>query len=395
VNKAAYIKLVKELKQEILVSRFQAAKLVNKELLLLYYRVGKIISSKVSKQSWGSKVVDTISSELQNNLPGLRGFSSTNLKYMRQFYETYSFLEFGQLPTDQLQNKPERQISQLPTDQFNPSKIKASAQPKSKKQPVIYPGFLNDFLSISFTHHCKIIAKTKSWEEKCFYINQSFQGNWTVVTLDYNLDSRFFYKRGKIQSNFNAQLPKVIREKAIQVFRDEYLLDFINIQNPDEVDERIVEESIVNNIKKFLMTMGKEFAFMGNQYRLNVGDEVFFIDLLFYHRSLRCLVAIELKAGKFKPEYGGKMAFYLNVLNKQVKLPEENPSIGIILCKEKNNTVVEYSFTDSKKPIGVGTYKLADELPGKFKKYLPPTEDLINIINEPTINYTNHAKPRD
>lgn len=395
MNKSGYIKLIKELKQEILTSRFQAAKLVNKELLLLYYRVGKIISAKVSKQSWGSKVVDTISEELQNNLPGLRGFSSTNLKYMRQFYEMYSFLEIGQLPTDQLKKTSKKLIGQLATDQLHHSKIKASSASSIKNKQELYPPFLNDFLSLSFTHHCKIISKTKTWEEKYFYINQSVQSNWTVNTLDYNLESRYYFKKGKIQNNFNAHLPKVIREKAIQVFRDEYLLDFINIQNPDEIDERVVEQGIVNNIKQFLLTMGKEFAFMGNQYRLTVDGEEFFVDLLFYHRNLRCLVAIDLKAGKFKPEYGGKMAFYLNVLNKQVKLPEENPSIGIILCKEKNNTIVEYSFTDSKKPIGVGTYKLADELPKKLKKYLPPAEDLINIINEPEINYKNYAKSRN
>lgn len=395
MNKSTYIKLVQELKQEILTSRFQAASLVNKELLLLYFRVGKIISSKIAKESWGSKVVEKLSAELQKNLPALRGFSPTNLKYMKQFYETYSFLEIGQLPTDQLKKASKTLISQLPTDQIIPSKIKPSRHLKREKSVKIYPSFLNDFLSISFTHHYKIITKTKSWEEKLFYINQAAQNNWTVITLDHNLESRYYFKKGKIQNNFDSQLPKIIRDKAIQVFRDEYLLDFINVQDPNEIDERMVEAGIVNNIKQFLLSMGREFAFMGNQYRLNVGNEEFFVDLLFYHRSLRCLVAIDLKAGKYKPEYGGKMAFYLNVINKQIKLPEENPSIGIILCKEKNNTIVEYSFTDAKKPIGVGTYKLADELPKKLKKYLPPAEDLINIINEPQLNYINHAKSRN
>lgn len=387
MNKRIYIKLIKELKTEILGSRVQAARLVNKECLTLYFKIGKIISFKIREENWGSKILDNISRDLQNNLPGLRGFSPTNLKYMRQFYETYAFLEIGQLATDQFKKSSKKLIGQSLTDQFNPRHIRVSKPPSSKKHPALYTGFINDFFSISFTHHYRIIAGTKTYEDRLFYIRESASNNWTVSTLMHNLEVQFHKRKGKIQSNFSTQLPPEISEKAIQAFKDEYLLDFINIKDHNNIDERVVEEAIVNNIKQFLLSLGPEFAFMGNQYRLIIGGEEFFVDLLFFHRGLKCLIAIDLKANKFRPEYGGKMAFYLEGLNKHIKLAGENPSIGIILCKEKNSTIVEYSFVDNKKPIGVGTYRVSNKLPQKLKKYLPPSEDLINIVNEPLETY--------
>jgi len=377
-KKASYTALIRKVKEEILSSRYVAAKLVNKESLVLYFKVGKLIHLRIEKELWGTKVIETISRDLQKNLQGLSGFSTTNLKYMKQFYETYSFLEISQSPTDQI-NLSKKLISQSSTDQIKPSKIGASRK--------ISPDFIRYFFSISFTHHYKIISKTKSWEEMSFYLEQSSKNSWTVETLTHNLESELFKKKGKNSNNFKTRLPKELQEKAIQAFRDEYLLDFINIQNPNEINERVVEHEIINNLKQFLLTLGKEFAFMGNQFRLLVEEDEAFVDLLFFHRSLRCLIAIDLKAGKFKPEYAGKMNFYLNALNKQVKLSDENPSIGIILCKEKNNTIVEYSLADINKPIGVSTYKLTSKLPQKLKKYLPKPDDLMNIINEPTQKY--------
>ncbi len=383
-KKAAYASFIKQVKEEILLSRYTAAKLVNKELLLLYFKVGKLIHLRVEKELWGTKVIETISNDLQKNLPGLRGFSTTNLKYMKQFYEMYSFLEISQSPTDELKRSSKKLISQSSTDQIKPSKTGASRK--------YTPGFLTDFFSISFTHHYKIISKTKRWEELSFYLQESAKNNWTVNTLVHNLESNLFKKKGKSSNNFRSQLPPALQEKAIQAFRDEYLLDFINIQDPNEVDERLVEQGIINNLKQFLLTLGREFAFMGNQFRIVIKNDEVFVDLLFFHRSLKCLVAIDLKAGKFKPEYAGKMNFYLNALNSQIKLPEENPSIGIILCKEKNNTIVEYSLADIAKPIGVSTYRLTSKLPKKFKKYLPDTDDLINLLNEPVEKYMRNEK---
>jgi predicted nuclease of restriction endonuclease-like (RecB) superfamily len=381
IKKSIYISFIKQVKEEILSSRYTAAKLVNKELLLLYFKVGKLISERIEKEKWGSKVIETISTDLQKNLQGLRGFSATNLKYMKRFYEMYSFLPISQLPTDQFKKGQKNAISQLTTDQF-----KHSVGGHSVK---IDSNFLTSFFLISFSHHYKIISQTSSWEELSYYVIQTAENRWTVSALEYCLETKWFKKKGKMINNFKRSLPAVLHEKAVLAFKDEYLLDFINIQDPNEIDERVIENAIVNNIKQFLLTLGKEFAFMGNQYRLLVEDEELFVDLLFYHRALRCLVAIDLKAGKFKAEYAGKMNLYLSALNKSVKLTDENPSIGIILCKEKNNTIVEYSFTDINKPIGVGTYKHSTKLPNKMKKYLPKPEDFISVLNEPNIFYSS------
>lgn len=382
-----YIKFINELKQEILSSRLQAAKLVNKELLMLYYKVGKRISNKINEDGWGAKVIASISLDLQKKLPGLRGFSSTNLKYMKQFYEMYSFLDQNTAPNAALKKGEKRQIGQSVTDQFVTSVYGLSAETFLKKYDILLNDFLDLFFKVSFTHHCKIISSTQKFDELLFYVKSAAEQSWSVATLDYHLESKSYKKQGKLSSNFKKSLPKNIRDNAIQAFRDEYLLDFINIQDPNEIDERVIEHSIVSNIKDFLLSLGQEFTFMGNQYRIIVDDEEFFIDLLFYHRGLRCLIAFDLKSGKFKPEYTGKMSFYLNALNEQVKLPSENPSIGIILCKEKKNTIVEYSFADIKKPIGVGTYTFSKKIPSKLKKYLPSTDKLINIVSEAATEY--------
>ncbi len=387
MDNAFYIKFINELKQEILTSRLHAAKLVNKELLLLYYKVGKRISIKINEEGWGAKVIANISLDLQKKLPGLRGFSSTNLKYMKQFYEMYSFLDHNPTSGAPLKNSKKQQIGQSVTDQFVTSVYGLSAETFLKKFNVSLEDFLATFFRVSFTHHCKIISATQKFDELLFYIKNAAEQAWSVATLDYHLESKSFKKQGKLASNFKSSIPKKIRDNAIQAFRDEYLLDFINIQNPNEIDERVIEHSIVTNIKNFLLSLGREYTFMGNQYRIVVDNEEFFIDLLFFHRGLRCLIAFDLKSGKFKPEYTGKMSFYLNALNAQIKLPNENPSIGIILCKEKNNTVVEYSFADTTKPIGVATYTFTKKIPQKMKKYLPPTDKLINIVSEATVEY--------
>jgi predicted nuclease of restriction endonuclease-like (RecB) superfamily len=383
LKKNNYIKLIKTLKEEILSSRYNAAKLVNRELLFLYFKVGKIISETTEQKGYGAKVIDSISKDLQANLPGLRGFSSTNLKYMKLFYEKYSNFQIRQSLTDEFKNSSKKAIRQSLTDESFSLIIRDTEASSPKKTSALTATFFEKFTSISFTHHCKIISAAKSWDEQLFYIIQSAINNWSVRALEYHLETNYYKKKGKLQNNFKNHLPKQIQEKAIQAFKDEYLLDFINIQDPNEIDERVVEQSIVNNIKQFLLSLGREFAFMGNQFKITVDGEEFFIDLLFYHRTLKALVAFELKSGKFKPEYEGKMSFYLQALNKEIKLDDENPSIGIILCKEKNKTIVEYSISNSKSPIGISTYKITNKLPAKFKKHLPEAQQLVSIVNEP------------
>jgi predicted nuclease of restriction endonuclease-like (RecB) superfamily len=234
------------------------------------------------------------------------------------------------------------------------------------------------FFSISFSHHIVVLNKCKSFEEKMFYISQAATQSWSVSTLEHYIDSNLFFQQGKLPNNFDKTLPEKLKSPALMVFQDEYLMDFMT---PGEMeDERVLEEKVVRDIKQFIMKMGQGFSFIGNQYRLELAGEEFFIDLLFFNRHLHCLVAFELKRGKFKPEYAGQLNFYLNVLDEKVKLAEENPSIGIILCKEKNNTVVEFAVKTIDKAMGVATYRTSKEVPKEMKGILPDPGELVKLL---------------
>ncbi|MDZ4148338.1 MAG: DUF1016 domain-containing protein [Flavobacteriaceae bacterium] len=241
--------------------------------------------------------------------------------------------------------------------------------------------FIDVFFSVSFSHHYIIASKTKKIDEAWFYISKVASEFWNFRHLESQLKNKHFQKKGMLPNNFNNTLPAKHFEKALKTFKDEYLLDFINIEDGDEENERVLEHKIVLNIKKFILSIGNDFAFMGNQYRMIVVEQEYFIDLLFYNRKLQCLVAIELKTGKFKPEYLGKMNFYLSALDDLIKQPHENSSIGIILCKEKNNKIVEYSFRDFNKAMGVATYKTSEKLPNAFKNALPDAETLKKLLD--------------
>ncbi len=298
-----YSQFVQQVKQQILESRYQAAKLVNRELLLLYYNIGKMLYQKIKQAKWGDKVLQNISADLQKELPGLKGFSQRNLKKMRQFYEEYRQLPIGPLTTAQLETTSKRQtvsVDAVVTQQIQ----------KKEKEPLttaqIEPEVIKTFFSISFTHHVLLIA-IKNTTERFFYMQQAAAYHWTVNLLQYHIESDLYHQKGKLPNNFTTTLPQKLAAHALDAFKDEYLLDFINI-NPEE-DERVLEQEIVNNIKHFILSLGTGFSFIGNQHRLVVDEEEFFTDLLFFNRNLQCLVAIELKKGKFKPEYAGKLNF--------------------------------------------------------------------------------------
>lgn len=377
MKELAYISAVKEIKGAILQSRYIAASLVNKEMLSLYFHIGKYVSFHTRRKNWGSGAIDIISNELQQELPGLRGFSSTNIKNMRIFYEEWSFLsdlvfdenDFKILSINQLENR------QLLTAEIEVSNRQLlTAEIKNK--------LLISFFKIGFTQHREIIRFSDNLEARLFYIEQCATLFWNAETLKHNLKNKTFERIGKMSTNFNETIQEsTFRNKALLSFKDEMLLDFVNIEDADdEFDERVLEKAIIQNIKKFIMALGTDFSFIGNQYRLIVEEEEFFIDLLFFNRKIQSLVAIELKKGKFKAEYAGKMNLYLSVLDEYVKQEHENPSIGIILCKEKNNKIVEFAFRDTSKPMGVVTYKTSDELPEKYKNILPDIERLKELM---------------
>ena len=368
-----YLNAVKAIKQAILESRYRAARHVNKEVLALNYGIGRFISINSRSAKWGSNAIAVISNLLRQELPGVKGYSEASIKMMRTFYEEWSCLfENRQLPIDDLGNQllvsgitDKIEIRQLVTDELSASDLAS-------------------FLNVGFTNHYVILTKTKSKEERLFYIRRCATEFWKVETTKYYLSENLFKKEGTIQqTNFNKTIDNVaFKQRALQSFKDEYLLDFVNIEDPELVDERVIEQRIIQNVKNFIMAFGPDFTFMGNQYRLEVAGQEFVVDLLFFSRRLRSLVAFELKRGEFKPEYTGKMNFYLAALDKYVKLPDENPSIGIILCKTKNDEIVELSFSDTSKPMGVATYRTSQELPPEIRQALPDMEDLKKLITE-------------
>ena len=363
-----YIKAVKDIKQAILESRYRAARHVNKEVLALYYWVGSYVSVHSRVGAWNTNAIGVISKMLQQELPGLTGFSETNIKNMRIFYEAWSPVLNRQPLAADLDK--ELDISMLLNRQLTTADLGETD--------------FEYFLMVGFTHHREIIRNTKTIEERLFYIRKCATEFWSKETLKYHLKENLYSKEGTIQqTNFNKTIDNAaFKQRALQSFKDEYVLDFVNIEDPELVDERVIEQRIIQNVKNFIMAFGSDFTFMGNQYRIEVSGQEFIIDLLFFSRRLRSLVAFELKRGEFKPEYTGKMNFYLAALDKYVKLPDENPSIGIILCKTKNDEIVELSFSDTSKPMGVATYRTSQELPLEIRQALPDMEDLKKLMIE-------------
>lgn len=325
---------VKDIKQKILSSQYEALKKVNRELIDLYWDIGKDIVSKQEAYGWGKSVVKNLSQELQKEFVGMRGFSVQNLWNMRQFY-----LEYYQ---------------------------------DTKLQPMVG--------EISWTKNVIIFQKTKDILAREFYIKSVIKFGWTKDLLINHLDSNSYKKFLLNQTNFNKTLPEKYKYQAKFAVKDEYNFEFLELS--DNYNEYELEIGLINKIREFLSVMGADFTFIGNQYKLEIEGEEYFIDLLLYHRRLRALIAIELKIGKFKPEFAGKMSFYLSILNDTVKLPEENPSIGIIICNDKKRITVEYALKDTNQPIGVATYKLSKELPNNLKEYLPTASEIENSLIE-------------
>jgi predicted nuclease of restriction endonuclease-like (RecB) superfamily len=322
-----------EIKQKVHQAQYEALKAVNVQLINLYWELGKAISEKQS-ESWGKVIVPTLSKELQKEFPKMSGFSTTNLWLMAQFYSEYHSVE--------------------------------------NLQPLVG--------EISWTKHIVILNKCKDNLERQFYILATKKFGWTKNVLIHQIENKTYEKYLLNQTNFEKTLPENIKNQAHLAVKDEYTFDFLNLA--EEHSESQLENALVQNVRNFLLEIGHQFAFIGNQYKLQVGEKEYFIDLLLYHRQLQCLVAIELKIGEFIPEYKGKMEFYLTVLNDTIKLAHENDAIGIIICKEKDRTVVEYSLKSSNMPIGVATYNTSAKLPKQYQELLPDREEIAKKINE-------------
>lgn len=367
-----YNQAVQLIKTAILKKQLEAAKAVNRQMLALYYGVGKYISDNTRNGSWGTGAIETISEQLRRELPGLRGFSPTSIKKMRIFYEQWC--DFINRPpmADDLQSAENQEL------------LPYNALLSVNRPPLAGDLDWYDFFSLSFSHHDEILSKTKTLEERAFYIHQAATLHWDKYTLRDNLKADLYHHQSQMPSNFAKTMPTTRHAlKAISMFKDDYLLDFINIEEIDEwdsqdIDERVIENSIVNNVKNFILTFGKDFTFMGNQVHIDKFGHDHWVDLLFFNRELQSLVVFELKKGAFKPAYLGQLSAYIRMLNDDERKPHENPTIGIVLCRDADKTYVEYLLQDYTQPMGVATYKV---MPEKLKRILPPEEDFKKILD--------------
>lgn len=324
---------IAEIKQKIRSAQYEALKVVNTQLINLYWEIGKSIAEKQT-EGWGKAIVPELSKELQNEFPGVSGFSTTNLWLMAQFYTEYQSVEF--------------------------------------LQPLVG--------EISWTKHVTILNKCKNNQERQFYILATRKFGWTKNILIHQIENKTFERQMLGQTNFKDVLPDTIKNQAVLAIKDEYTFDFLNLSA--EYSESELEQALIQNIRAFLLELGHNFTFIGNQYKLQVSDKDYSIDLLLFHRQLQCLIAIDLKIGDFQPEYKGKMEFYLSVLNDKIKLPHENEAIGIIICKSKDRTIVEYSLRTGNLPIGVATYCTSAILPEKYQDILPSVEEISEKIQQ-------------
>lgn len=323
-----YANWLGELKNRIHGARQRAALAVNRELVLLYWQIGRDILLRQAEQGWGAKIIERLAHDLRTAFPEMKGFSRANLMYMRSFADAW----------------PDQAIVQQAVGQ------------------------------LPWGHNLVLLAKLKQPEQRLTYAQRAVEHGWSRATLEIHIESRLLEREGKAVTNFAERLPAAGTDLARQSLKDPYLFDFLDVGQ--EANEREIEAALVNHITQFLLELGAGFAFVGRQVHLEVGGDDFYIDLLFYHLKLRCYVVIELKAEKFKPEHLGQLSFYLTAVDMQVKAEQDNPTIGLLLCKSKNTVVAEYALRDKTQPIGVAEYQLIESLPEELQTSLPSIEQI-------------------
>ncbi len=323
-----YIDWLSELKIKIHNAQQRATLAVNKELVLLYWQIGNEILTRQEKQGWGAKVIERLAYDLRTAFPEMRGFSRTNLLYMRSFAEGW--------PDEQI---VQQAVGQLP-----------------------------------WGHNLVLLDKLKNSEDRVWYAKKTIQNNWSRNVLVMQIESKLIARQGKAITNFALCLPKPQSDLAIESLKDPYRFDFLSLG--EEAGEREIENALVKQVTAFLLELGAGFAYVGKQVNIEVGGDDFFIDLLFYHLKLRCYIVIELKTGDFKPEHLGQLGFYLTAVDKQIKSKDDLPTIGLLLCKTKNKIVAEYALSDKTQPMGIAEFKLLESLPVNLQTQLPSIEDI-------------------
>lgn len=327
INASEYLETVEQIKTEIQAAQYKAAVSVNQKMILLYHSIGEVINSH---KVWGNRFIESLAKDIKLAFPNAKGYSIRNLKYMAKFAATY----------------PDRQFVQT-----------VSAQ-------------------IPWSHNVAILDKVKDSDQRIWYIKKTAENGWSHSVLIHQIESCLYERQAIAEkvSNFELRLPSPQSELAVQTMKDPYIFDFVPFK--EDMIERDIERALVKDVTKLLLELGTGFAFLGNQYCINVGGDDFYIDLLFYNLNLRCYVVIELKTGDFKPEYAGQLNFYLSAVDGILKTEQDNPSVGLLLCKSKNDLVAEYSLKDMSKPIGVSEYRITSNLPTELGKQLPSIEDI-------------------
>ena len=343
---ADFTALLADVKGRIQAAQTRALQAVNAELVRLYWDIGRIVSDRQRREGWGAAVIPRLALQLNSELPALKGFSERNIKLMVQLTSEYPQL----FPDRSANGQPA--VAQLPSDQTEPLPVD----------------------QLPWAHNVLLMQKVKDRPTRHWYMEQTLANGWSRNALSLQIEAGAHVRQGKAISNFAAVLPAPQSDLVLQTLKDPYIFDFLTLTEPFQ--ERELETELVRHLEKFLIQLGQGFAFVGRQHRLDVGDEDYYIDLLFYHLRLRAYVVIELKKGKFKPEHAGKLNFYCNVINDRLKQPTDAPTIGLILCQTRDQLLAEYSFAGIDKPIGISTYELTRALPTQLKSVLPTVEEI-------------------
>jgi predicted nuclease of restriction endonuclease-like (RecB) superfamily len=363
-----YGELFTQIKTRIRRAQVKATLSANAEMILMYWDIGRMIHNRQQHEGWGAKVIPQLSQDIRNELPEIKGFSERNLKRMIAFYREYSSLSTdvpqaaAQLPSGG--NEHTEKVPQ-PVAQLTPHNLSGNLQQLVAKIP--------------WGHHILLIEKIKDLSARLWYMHQTIEQGWSRNVLGLMIESKAFERQGAAVTNFEKHLPDPQSDLARQTLKDPYIFDFLTLTEPFQ--ERELETELIKHLEKFLLELGRGFAFVGRQYHIEVGDKDFYIDLLFYHLELRCFVVIELKKGTFKPEYAGKTNFYCSVVDDRLKHENDQPTIGLILCQEKDRVLAEYSLRDIQKPIGVSEYELTSILPETLKSSLPTVEEIEAELN--------------
>ena len=364
-NDRQYKKWLADLKNKVRSIQIKAAIAVNKELLTFYWELGADIVQKQSTTNWGDGFLSQLSADLMAEFPDMKGFSVRNLKYARQWYLFYSSDSQIGSPAigQQLVAQLENEFSQQAVGQ-----IGKQTAAQFVKQAV------SQITQIPWGHNIAIISKCKNMKEALYYVSNTIAHNWSRSVLVHQIESGLYRREGKSISNFTAALPKPQSDLALQTLKDPYIFDFLSMSK--DYNERELEKGLVEHITHFLLELGAGFAYIGRQVPLQVGERDFFIDLLFYHTRLHCYVVIELKTGDFEPEHAGKLNFYIKAIDEHLRKEGDQPTIGILLCKNRDKLVAEYALSDIHKPIGVSEYQLTQVLPENLKSSLPSIEEI-------------------